>query len=181
MGEMELFYKVLEHKIRIKDIGFWNKKITVDCCQIKHIALPKQWQSMFSQKHESKFNSLGEQLQEIILSYVLRSQHIHGTEEENKFKELAKQASNLNIIPDILSPELQLIMYGKYWIVELLKWATSNFFVKKNWCILEFSVDLAVTGLALLLLGMGLIPVLSPSAWELPHAAFLLVRQKINK
>lgn len=42
MEEMELFYKVLEHKIRIKGIGFQNKKIIVDCCQIKHIALPKQ-------------------------------------------------------------------------------------------------------------------------------------------
>lgn len=29
---MELFCKVLEHKITVKGVGFWNKS-TVDCCQ----------------------------------------------------------------------------------------------------------------------------------------------------
>lgn len=70
---MELFYEVLEHKITVKGVGFWNKKSTVDCCQRKYTALPKQWQSMFLQKHESKFNSLGKQQEEIILNYFLRS------------------------------------------------------------------------------------------------------------
>lgn len=69
---MELFCEVLEHKITVKGVGFWNKS-TVDCCQIKPMALPKQWQSMFLQKHESKFNSLGKQQEEIILNYFLRS------------------------------------------------------------------------------------------------------------
>lgn len=44
---MELFYEVLEHKIRIKGIGFWNKKFTVDCCQIMHIALPISGKACF--------------------------------------------------------------------------------------------------------------------------------------
>lgn len=32
MVGMELFYKVLEYKIRNEGIGFWNKKVVLDCC-----------------------------------------------------------------------------------------------------------------------------------------------------
>lgn len=73
MWEMELFYKVLEHKIRMKGIGFWNKKIIVSCCQIKHIPLPNSKKVCFCQSMKVKPSSLGEQEQQIILTYFLRS------------------------------------------------------------------------------------------------------------
>ena len=94
------FMKYQSIKLQLKALVFEIRK--VQQIVVKAYSSAEQWQSMFLQKHESKFNSLGKQQEEIILNYFLRSQHVHITEEENKLKE-AKQ-SKWNIILDFCSP-----------------------------------------------------------------------------